>query len=137
MSRYCTVETQFNDGDSLLDALIETGGWTRGQIEVHSEPQHLFGWHGDRRKEKAHIIIRRKHVGDSSNDLGFIRNENGNYEAIISDFDSSKYGKKWVGQLKGNYAYHKVRREQEARGRKVSRERCQNGHQRIMVTGYR
>lgn len=137
MSRYCEVQTNFQDGDALVDALMETGKWTAEQIEVHNTPQNLFGYRGDRRSQKAHIIIRRKHVGSLSNDLGFVRNEDGEYEAIISEYDSRKYGKAWIGRLTGNYAYHRVRREQESRGRTVSRERKQNGRQRIVVTGYR
>lgn len=137
MSRYCTVETQFIDGDALVAALIETGNWTAEQIEIHTDPQNLFGYGGDRRAQKAHIIIRRKYVGSASNDIGFIQKEDETYEAIISEYDSRRYGKKWIGQLTGNYAYHRVRIEQEARGRTVSRERCPNGRQRVVVTGYR
>lgn len=137
MSRYCTIETMFMDRDTLVAALMETGGWTAEQIEVHADPQSLFGYSGDRRAQKAHIIIRRMHVGSAANDIGFIQKEDGTYEAIISEYDSKKYGAKWIGQLTGNYAYHRVRIEQEARGRTVSRERCTNGHQRVVVTGYR
>ena len=137
MSRYCTVKTTFKDIDALVSALMETGLWIKEQIEVHTEPQHLYGYHGDQRQEVAHIIIRRKHVGRSSNDLGFIRVEDGSYEAIVSEFDSSKYNASWMSQLKGNYAYHTIARDQEKRGRTVSRERSSNGCQRITVTGYR
>jgi len=137
MSRYCTIETQFTDPDALVDSLMETGKWLRSQIEVHTNPQHLFGYHGDQRSEVAHVIIRRKNVGHNANDIGFVKSEDGNYQAIISEFDSRKHGATWVGELKGNYAYHKVRREMESRGRTVSRERCPNGRQRLVVTGYR
>ncbi len=137
MSRYATVKTEFRDEESLVCALKETGEWTEKQIEIHSVPQYLLGYHGDKRKETAHIIIRRKHVGSSSNDIGFIKGEDGNYRAIISAYDSSKYGKEWVGLLTGNYAYHRIRREQEDRGRTVSRTQTKNGCQRVVVTGYR
>lgn len=137
MSRYCIVQTEFKDGETLVCALMETGNWTIDQIEIHETPQHLFGFHGDQRTEKANIIIRRKNIGKYSNDIGFVQNEHGHYEAIISDYDSSKYGTTWIGQLTGNYAYHKIRQEQESRGRTVSRERCPNGRQRVVVTGYR
>lgn len=137
MSRYVTVKTQFKDEAALIDALMETGKWTAAQIEVHNTPQNLFGYRGDKRSQKAHIIIRRKYVGSASNDLGFVKGEDGNYEAIVSEYDSNRYSQAWIGQLTGNYAYHRVRREQEARGRSVSRERCPNGRQRVVVTGYR
>lgn len=137
MSRYCTVKTEFRDKETLIIALQETGKWKPKQIEVHDTPQHLYGYHGDERKETAHIIIRRKHMGRNSNDLGFIKNEDGNYEAIISAYDSKKYGESWINQLKGNYAYHRIRIQQENHGRSVSRERMSDGRQRVIVTGYR
>lgn len=137
MSRYCIVETAFKDKKALIDALMETGEWTLSQIEHHNVCQHLFGFNGDQRPEKAHIIIRRKDVGRSANDIGFIMKDDGNYQVIISEFDSTKYGEVWIGRLTGNYAFHVVRREMESRGRSVSRERCPNGRQRLIVTGYR
>lgn len=137
MSRYCKVETEFKDGKALVAALMETGKWTTEQIEVHNVPQHLFGYLGKQRKEKANIIIRRRYIGDQSNDLGFVKNEDGNYVAIVSEYDSNRYGKTWIGQLTGNYAFHKIRIEQEVYGRRISRERLPNGHQRVVVTGYR
>jgi len=137
VSRYCQVLTEFKDETALVDALMETGKWTAEQIEVHNTPQNLFGYRGDKRSQKAHIIIRRKHVGSASNDLGFVKGDDGNYEAIVSEYDSSRYGRAWIGNLTGNYAYHRIRREQEARGRSVSRERGQNGCQRVVITGYR
>jgi hypothetical protein len=137
MSRYCVVKTIFMDEDALVDALVETGNWTTEQIEVHTDAQHLRGYQNDIRPEIAHIIIRKKTVGTSSNDIGFIRKEDGTYEAIISAYDSSKYGSKFMGKLKGNYAFHKLRREQEGRGRQVFRTRCPNGRQRVEIVGYR
>ncbi len=137
MSRYATVKTAFKDGDALAVAIAETGNWNIEQIEVHDIPQHLFGYKGDKRQEVAHIIVRRRYVGSSSNDIGFIRTQDGTYEAIISEYDSSKFGTTWRKKLKGNYAYEKVRQDMTRRGRRVSRFREANGTQRIVVTGYR
>lgn len=116
---------------------METGNWTESQIEIHSTPEHLFGYHGDKREEVAHIIIRRKHIGGSSNDIGFVKNEKGCYETIISEFDSRRYGAQWIGRLRGNYAFRAVEKEMLAYGRNVSRVRGENGHQTVKVTGYR
>lgn len=116
---------------------METGNWTEAQIEVHSDPKHLFGYHGDQRPEVAHIIIRRAHVGSSANDLGFVKKDDDTYEAIISEFDSRRYGAQWIGRLKGNYAFLAVKKEMLAYGRTVTRIREENGHQTVKVTGYR
>jgi len=35
-------------------------------IEVHEEAQNLYGYRGDKRKEKAHIIIRKKYLNQLS-----------------------------------------------------------------------
>jgi len=137
MSRYCEVKTEFKDGRALVEALIETGSWTREQIEVHIKLQHLHGYKGDQRAEKAHIIIRRKHVGTASNDIGFVKEEDGHYKTIISAYDSSKYGSRFIAELKSSYAFHKLHRDQEARGRSVSRTRLSDGRQRVEITGYR
>lgn len=138
MSRYVTIKTLFKDKTALLTALMETGKWRLSQIEIHTESQHLFGYTGDQRKEKAHIIIRKRHVGSASNDIGFVKTADETYEAIISEYDSNKYGVKWVGQLKANYAFHKLKLDQEERGRTVTRERCPGtNRQRIEITGYR
>jgi len=137
MSRYCEVKTEFRDGRALVHALLETGNWDTGQIEVYDDPQHLIGYKGDTRPETAHIIIRQKHVGQSSNDIGFYRDDNGQYRGIISDFDKRKYGEQWINRLKGNYAFHKLRIEQESRGRSVTRTRMEGNRQRVEIRGYR
>lgn len=137
MSLYCSVETQFKNQDALVAALMETGEWQVNQIDVYDVPQHLFGYQGDVRKEVAHIVIRRESVGSASNDMGFVKNPDGTYSAIISEYDKSKYDEAWLKQLKGNYAYHAIRLQQAARGRSVTRERMPDGRQRIRVKGYR
>jgi hypothetical protein len=137
MSRYCLIKTAFKDGTALVAALIETGGWTKTQIVFHETPQHLHGHKGDQREEVANIIIKKQNVGKSSNDIGFVIGEDGCYEAIISEYDSKEYGQTWMDQLRGNYAYHKLQIDMSHRGRTVTRERCENGHQRVVVTGYR
>ena len=137
MSRYATVRTELRDSTALVEALIETGKWTVEQIEVHHEPQNLFGYRGDERAEKAHIIIRRKNIGRLSNDIAFAKREDGTYDIIVSQYDSGKYGSKWIGTLKSNYIFHKLHRDQKRRGRSVRRELMPNGRQKIVITGYR
>ena len=138
MSRFCIVKTEFRDKEALIIALEEIGKWQPNQIEHHITAKHLKWYKNDTRPETAHIIIRREYVGRASNDIGFSQNEEGQYEAIISEFDSKKYGALWIGKLKGSYAFHKLRREQESHGRTVERTRCsRTGHQRVEITGYR
>jgi hypothetical protein len=116
---------------------METGKWTAEQIEIHNEPQTLYGYRGDARQEKANMIIRRKDVGMSSNDLGFIKNEDNTYSAIISEFDKGRYNQSWIDKLKSNYAFQAIRLQQEKKGRKVSRTKLPDGKQRVTIHGYR
>jgi len=136
MSRYCDVQTEFTDLNALLAALAELG-FTEDQVEVHEAAEHLVGYQGDTRKEMAHVIIRRRHIGRASNDVGFFRKDDGTYAAIISDYDRGRFSERWVGQLKGEYAYHSVRQQMTRRGKTVTRTRLANGRQRIQIEGYR
>jgi len=137
MSMYCNIETQFRNPEALLYALIETGKWTAEQIEIHEQAQNLVGYHGDLRPEKANVIIRRKNIGPSSNDIGFQRNEDGTFKAIISEFDKSRYNQSWINKLKQSYAFHAIRLQSEAKGRSVTRTRLPDNKIRVEIKGYR
>ena len=115
MSQYLEFETCIRSEEALISALVEMG-FKREHIEVFAEPQPLYGYLGDERKEKAHIVIRRQHVGRSSNDLGFERTANG-YVARISQFDQRKYDKRWLDELAQRGAVHVAK----AQARKVAK----------------
>ncbi len=83
MSKYLTFsEVVFPDRRLLLAALAELG---YGEVE-EGEALPLYGYRGDRRVETAEIVVRRGHVGQASNDLGFARTPAG-YVPIISEYD--------------------------------------------------
>ena len=103
MSHFTTLQTQITSIDGLVKAL-EDMGFT--EVEVHEVAQNLYGYRGDQRKQTAEVIIRRKHIGSASNDIGFKQREDGTFEAIISDYDRRKYSEKWLGELFQRYAYH-------------------------------
>ena len=100
MSKYNTVATEFKDEECLVQALNDVG---YADVEVHEIPQNLVGYHGDLRQQRAHIIVRRKHIGSAANDLGFLRNADGSYSQIVSDFDQGKHDAKWNAKLKAAY----------------------------------
>lgn len=127
MSMFLQKGTCMNDGQTLKKVL----GTRFKEVELHSTPQPLFGYQGDYRTEdgvghtkdvdkalKGEIIVRRKYVGGASNDLGFRKNPStGNYDAIISQYDSGKYNDKWLEQLSKDYLVEKAKAlmsEQEA-----------------------
>ena len=113
MSHFTRLKTRLADVDGLTRALADVGFKT---VEVHEAAQALHGYQGDTRTQTAEVIVRRKYVGRASNDLGFKRQEDGTFEAIISDHDRRKYSEKWLQQLSQRYAYHVARAKLEAQG---------------------
>src|ERR1700678_1199471 len=104
MSKYTTISTEFRDPECLVEALHELGYTDAKFNEV---AQHLFGYLGDQRTQTAEVIVRRKvkgGLGPASNDLGFKRNAEGNYEALISEYDTGFLGKDFVPRLQDAYA---------------------------------
>jgi hypothetical protein len=137
MSLYCEIKTEFKNQEALIFALMETGRWQTDQIETYDDAVGLYGYHNDLRPEKANIIIRRKNIGPSSNDIGFQRNEDGTFKVIISEFDKSRYNQSWIDKLKSNYAFHAIRIQQESKGRSVTRTKLPNNNIRVEIKGYR
>lgn len=109
MSAYLTLATPMTDRACLLAALADLG-FGAERIEVHPTPVALVGYRGERRSQKAEIVIRRQHVGSASNDIGFESTATG-YRAHISDYDRGRYGAGWLTKLDAAYRRHdEVRR---------------------------
>jgi hypothetical protein len=133
MSHFTIMNTKINDTPMLIKALADKG---HKHIEVHEEGVHLYGYQGDERPETAEIVIRRNHLGSMSNDLGFKRQPDGNYQAIISSYDRGRYNEKWLGELMQRYAYHVTRERLLGQGFDLIEERTmQDG--RIQLVGRR
>jgi Protein of unknown function (DUF1257) len=124
MSHYSTGSVSLSCPEATAAALRELGF----VVEVHAVPQPLYGYKGDRRPEKAHVIIRREHVGSAANDIGFLFGPDapptpivtdiiatrfgkykGNATAIISEFDQSQgYNADWLKKVTVLQAVHKA-----------------------------
>lgn len=93
MSHYAVVEVQYNDKAMLVEALVNAG-FSRDQIEVHEDPQTLKNYNGTLTRvgasdprfaggDKAHVIIRKKHIGGLCNDYGiYVDSVNGSREFV-------------------------------------------------------
>lgn len=114
MSEYCTVQLEISDSECLSKALTELGF----VHEIHEIPQNLYGYQGDKRNQIANVIIRKKNVGSASNDIGFLKNDKGKYDLIISEFDSSN--QKITKQLKQIYSKHTIMKQVEQMGYSIS-----------------
>ena len=83
MSKYLVfAEFPFRDRRLLLAALAELG---YAEVE-EGQALPLYGYQGDRRPETAELVVRRRHLGPASNDLGFARTPRG-YVPILSEYD--------------------------------------------------
>jgi len=88
MSAFKKIQCTIVDKSSLLDALKELDLTP----EVHESPVNLNGYLGDRRNNKAEIVIPRaelnKQFTGASNDFGFSFNGK-SYDMICSEYDNS------------------------------------------------
>jgi hypothetical protein len=126
MSHFTSVRTRLADREALIKGLADLGF---ANVESHDEPQHLMGFQGDRRQQTAEVIIRRQYVGRMSNDIGFKLGPDGCFEAIISQFDRTKYHSQWLGSLCQRSAYHSTCAKLVEQGFDlVSQEQTQDGH---------
>ena len=83
MSKYLVFhDLALKDRRLLLAALADIG---YAEVE-EGEALPLYGYQGDRRPETAELVVRRRHLGSASNDLGFARTPAG-YVPIVSEYD--------------------------------------------------
>ena len=106
MSHFTTLRTQIREIDALVKALADVGF---KKVEVHEPAEHLRGFLGDRRKQTAEVIVRKRYIGPASNDIGFKRGSTGAFDAIISGYDRARYSQPWLNRLTQRYAYHVAR----------------------------
>ena len=114
MSYNREYRTRITDSDSLMEALKQMGF----HPEYHQAAVHLYGYHGDKRKETAEVVIPRKQAGAASNDIGFKQQADGAFLAIISDFDKAVYNNTWLNDVTGRALEFKALKSIKALGLK-------------------
>jgi hypothetical protein len=102
MSHFTRLRTKLRDPDLLAAALRRVG---YPHVEAHETPQTLNGYQGDARPERAEVIVRREHVGRASNDIGFVRQADGSFAAIISAYDRARHDESWLATLGQAYGH--------------------------------
>jgi hypothetical protein len=132
MSAYHDFQTEFNDQECLV-AGLQAVGYNPNVYEV---AQQLEGYHGDKRQQTAEIIVPRSQVGCASNDLGFKKQVDGTFSAIISDFDRGRHNDAWMGKLKQQVNLVKSKKTFTVMGRRLasSTETVRNGKKGILLT---
>lgn len=105
ISEYHVVEIAFKDEGVLIQTLKEMGY----EPSIHQNAVNLYGYQGDKREQKAHIVIPRSQVGVASNDVGFEKVDGG-FVLHASEYDRSWRNGSTLKQLKQGYAENKLKK---------------------------
>jgi len=111
VSKYLAFQDYvLKDRRLLLAALADLG---YAEVEK-GEALPLYGYQGDRRPETAELVVRRRHLGSASNDVGFARTPAG-YVPIVSEYDQrTLHGGRFLVELRTAYSERVI---DEVRGR--------------------
>ncbi len=101
MSNVRRIPTAMTSATHLVAALEQSG---LRDIERVSELAPLISWRGQQLPERAEIIVRRRQIGATADDLGFVRGADGRYEALLSEILLSRFDKRWFSELEKRYA---------------------------------
>ena len=113
MSKYEELATVLTEERYLVEALEQLGY----KPEVHKDGAALYGYLGDERPEKANVIVRRKQLNSASNDIGFARDAQGHFRAVVSDYDRGiGFDQGWVGRVAQAYKECQTMAVAKARG---------------------
>jgi len=142
MSHYTEIELDISQKfeKQLIEALEDEFGV--GSVEVNEQPKDMMGYDGTNRStgwragkkdiNKAppcHIIIRRKYLGPVSNDIGFVRNKNGGFDAHIDDMNG--LGSKIKNKVMREYAARVAAKTMKAKGYTVKRAVTKTGEVKL------
>ena len=113
MSKYLELTTKVTDEQYLVEALKALGY----EPEVCREGKSLIGYLGDERNERAQVVIPRGQLDSASNDIGFVRDGSGVYQAIISEYDRGiGFDETWLGRLAQVYKERQTMAVAKAKG---------------------
>jgi hypothetical protein len=137
MSHYVECQPGFKDREALIAALV-AAGFERSQIEAHEQAVPLYGYRGDERPQRAHVVIRRQHVGPAANDVGWERLPDGSYRAWISEYDARhRFDAALQNKIKQEYAVAVLSRQARTLGRTIERRQREDGAIELRIGGYR
>ena len=113
MSKYEETVTVLAHEGYLLEALKDLGY----APEVCRQGTALYGYQGDERPERAHVVIRRNQLDSVSNDIGFRRDADGVYRAIVSEYDRRLgFDEAWLGKVAQAYKERQTMAVAKVRG---------------------
>jgi len=139
MSAYAEYRTQIKDEEALIAALCKLTNRVgesirREWIERHEQPVTLEDYRGQPRPERAEIRIPNRYVGGAANDIGFQRQADGTFTAIISEYDRRHYDRAWLDKLAVEYGRELINRNAKKLGYRVTETRHADGSVRMVLT---
>ncbi len=96
MVRIQLVTTPMWSQDHLVRALAQVG---YDQAEAHEARVPLMSWRGIPLGADANVVVRRERIGAAGDDLGFVRNGRGTFDAMISEIHLFRFDRRWLEDL--------------------------------------
>lgn len=96
MVRVRLVTTPMWSEEHLVAALAQVDFQT---VEVNRSPVALESWRGTPLGVEASLVLRRRHLSAASDDLGFVRNDRGSFEMILSEGNFFRFDRRWIEDL--------------------------------------
>jgi len=136
MSEYRKLATKFTSRQHLREAL-KAAGVPFEEVRPGQPERHLVGYQGDTRPETATFIVRRKHISDVSNDLGFKWDPKQRcFVEIVSEYDQTcRQTVKLRQTIKREYAVAAATSAAKAKGYRVNRIDLPTGEVQLKVAG--
>lgn len=92
--------TQMRSARHLVQALQAVG---LREVESDARGLELMSWRGKPLGESAEVVVRRRSIGATADDLGFQRALGGAFEARLSDIHLSRFDRRWFAELQKRY----------------------------------
>ncbi|MBL8862450.1 MAG: hypothetical protein JNK02_10620 [Planctomycetes bacterium] len=96
MVRIRLVTTPIWSEEHLVAALAQVGF---ADVERQRQSVPLDSWRGTPLGAEASLIVRRKHLGAASDDLGFVRNGRGSFDMVLSEGHFFRFDRRWIEDL--------------------------------------
>jgi hypothetical protein len=147
MSHFTEMKVNFKTTHEKEFVAALESSFGKGNIEVYENGTSLIGYQGDSRANLpksspdyaplCHIVIRRKVVGPSSNDVGYRRTEDGSYAAYISEFDQGRnFQKKKQDAVAQDYTTRVAEKSLKTKGYTLKRTVLKDGTVKLVATKY-
>lgn len=149
MSKYRVHKSQVTSVEAICEAIAdhvakrnhlflqEARALVDQAVEIYDEPVNLIGYQGDTRDQRANVVCSRSFVnsymgGGMSNEAGWRLNDDGAFEAVISEYDD-----KWWASAQARFwqiaMTHEAVKAAEANGYILHKTEEKNGNIKLVA----